>query len=84
MYLPGSGGRPGRSTDVYETCTKAKLAWPIDRAVDRLKSPHSPVGAVDRELWPGRPGGRPAREQLLSESGTVDQAVDRRAQRSHF
>ena len=63
MSLPGFGGRsgrstgpvvgrPDRSTDVHETCTRAKLAWPVDRAVDRLKSPHSRVGAVDRKPWP--------------------------------
>ena len=58
-------GRSDRSTDVHETCTKAKLAWPVDR----LKLPHSRVGAVDQAVdhkhWPGRPGGRP-------EGSTVD------------
>ena len=72
----------GRSTEPVDRCVqdvhKGQVIWPVDRAVDRLKSPHSWVGPVDRSLWPGRPGG----EQLLSGSGTVDRAVDRRAQRS--
>ena len=47
---------------------KGQVIWPVGRAVDWLKSAHSRVRpidrAVDRSLWPGRPGGRPAREQF--------------------
>ena len=60
----------------------------VDRAVDRLKVPHSQVGTVDRtvdrEAWHGRPSGRPVIEQVLSGFGTVDRAIDRQAQRSIF
>ena len=93
MSLPGSGGRPGRSvgpvvgrpdrsTDVHETCTKAKLAWPVDRAVDWLKSPHSRVGAVDRELWPGQPGGRPLRS--TAKNLTVGRSIGRSTGRAFW
>ena len=73
-----------RSTDVHKD---VHADQPL-RPVDRLKVPHSRVGAVDRtvdrEAWHGRPSDRPAREQLLSGIGAVDRAVDRQAQRSYF
>ena len=64
--LPGSGGRPARSTgprvgrpdrstDVHKVVHADQLLEPVDRAVDRLQVPHSRVGAVDRtvdrEAW---------------------------------
>ena len=48
--LPGSGSRPGRSTDVHKTCTLGQPLGLVDRAVDRLQVPHSRVGAVDRSV----------------------------------
>ena len=36
-------GRPDRSTDVHKDVHAGQLVWPIDRAVDRLKSTHSRV-----------------------------------------
>ena len=57
----------GRSTGTVDRCArdvhKGQPIRSIDRAVGRLKAPHSRVGAGrpggDRWLWPSRPGVRP-------------------------
>ena len=51
--------------------------WPVDRAVDRLKSAHSRVGPIDRAV--DRPESR-----CSLVLGAVDRAVNRQAQRSLF
>ena len=61
LILPGSGGRPSRSTgpeaDRPERSTKHAqgcalgcVSWPVDRTVDRLKATHSRVAPVDRAV----------------------------------
>ena len=65
--------RPDRSTDVHKDVHAGQPLGPVDR----LKSAHSRVDPVYRAV--DRPESR-----CSLVLGTVDQAVDRQAQRSNF
>ena len=60
LTLPGSAGRPERSTGRAQECAPCQLAG---RPSGRPTEGNSFSGCL------GRPGGRPAREPLLSGSG---------------